>query len=318
VSGVDVKFERSSTVAVSRGLLVVRYASCGAASDFPAAIVRPVAAFDRVVEVISAPGAQQGLLEKPGDCVVVRAHDAARLEIGLRRSSPSGTLDASIQVEVLGTGKPPEAALDGVRTVAGPAKTATISDFGAPVGTAAPAPSATPTPTIVAAAAKPGLSFVAHVAMRGDVEVSEDQWMAGPTAPAPIEGIVLRSSDPTQLAIETQVLVAGAQKWSDWVGSGSYAGTRGRGLPLIALRLRLSGAGAAQKEIYADALFLGAVAVAKTGRQIEFVSPTGSDPLVGLKLGVRTVEKPPVAQQSDGPWRDRGSRVRVFRSSSGG
>jgi hypothetical protein len=40
--------------------------------------------------------------------------------------------------------------------------------------------------------------------------------------------------------------------------------------------------------------------------------------LVGLKLGVRTAEKPPVAQQSDGPWRDRGSRVRVFRSSSGG
>jgi hypothetical protein len=87
---------------------------------------------------------------------------------------------------------------------------------------------------------------------------------------------------------------------------------------LIAARFRLVGAEGASMEITADALFLGAAALTKTGRQIEFASPTGSDPLVGLKLGVRTVEKSPAAQLSDGPWRDRGSRVRVFRSSSGG
>lgn len=306
MSGMDVKFERSSAVAVSRGLLVVRYAASGAVRDFPIAMVRPAATFDRVVEIFSAPGTEQGRLEKPGDCAVVRVHEAAKLEIGLRRSAPAGSLDASFQVEVLGAGKLPETTFETARTVAEAPKTAIVSDF-------RESDAVRP-----GASAKPGLTFSAHVAMRGDVEVGEDQWVAGPNAPAPIEGLVLRSAEPDRLAIEAQVLVAGAKQWSDWVAPGAYAGTRGRGLPLIAARFRLVGAEGASMEITADALFLGAAALTKTGRQIEFASPTGSDPLVGLKLGVRTVEKSPAAQQSDGPWRDRGSRVRVFRSSSGG
>ena len=303
----DVKFEKSSAVAVSRGLLVVRYASSAAVKDFPIAVVRPAGPFERVVEVVSAPGSRQGWLEKPGDCLVVRGHESARLEIGLRRSAPAGLLDASFQVEVLGAGKAPEPALDAGRTVAELPKPTLVSDFREPSAIAVPAPSV-----------KPELSLIAHVAMRGDVGVGEDQWVAGPNAPAPIEGIALVSSDPGRLAVESQILVAGAKQWTDWVGSGEYAGTRGRGLPLLAVRFRLVGADAAQMEMFADALFLGAAALAKNGRQIEFLSPTGSDPLVGLKLGVRTVERLPVAQPTDGPWRDRGSRVRVFRSSSAG
>jgi len=324
LSGVDVKFDRATSVAVSRGLLVVRYASSGATRDFPVAQVHSAANFARVVEIVSAPGTQQGRLEKPGDCLVLRVHESARVEIGLRRSTPTGSLDASFQVEVLGAGKLPEASLDSARTVAEPPSSALVSELREPAAVFVPAPvvpvAATSAPVAQAAAqsVRPGLTFVAHVAMRGDVVAGEDQWMAGPNAPAPVEGIVLRSAEPSRLVIEIQVLVAGAQKWSEWVGSGVYAGTRGRGLPLIALRFRLVGTDAAQMEIHADALFLGAAVLTKTGRQIEFASATGSDPLVGLKLGVRTVEKPPVAQQSEGPWRDRGSRVRVFRSSSGG
>ena len=306
MSGMDVKFERSSAVAVSRGLMVVRYAASGAVEDFPVAVVRAGPTFDRVVEMISAPGTEPGWLGKPGDCVVVRVHETARLEIGLRRSAPSGSLSASFQIEVLGAGKLPETSFESARTVAEPPLTAIISDFREPESAR------------LGSTTKPSLTLGAHVAMRGDVEVGEDQWVAGPNAPAAIEGILLRSAEPERLAIEAQVLVGGAKQWSDWVASGGYAGTRGRGLPLIAVRLRLVGADATSMEINADALFLGTTALSKTGRQIEFVSPAGSDPLVGLKLGVRTVEKSPVVQQSDGPWRDRGSRVRVFRSSAGG
>jgi len=153
--------------------------------------------------------------------------------------------------------------------------------------------------------------------MRGDVEAAEDQWIAGPNAPAPVEGLLVRSEDNALLAVEMQALIAGAQQWTGWTSAGGFVGTRGRGLPLLALRLRLAGADASQLELIAEALFLGATTVAKAGRQIEFASSTGSDPLVGLKLGVRTAEAPPVAQQADGPWRDRGARVRVFRSSTG-
>jgi hypothetical protein len=302
----DAKFERTSAVAVSRGLLVVRYATSGADRDFPVAIVRPAAQSESALEVISAPGAPAGWLERPGDSLVVRVHESARLEIGIRRSAPGGSLDASIQIDALG-GKAPEAVPANARTIAEPVRSAIVSEFREPWAAS---------PSKSEKAVRPELTFLAHVAMRGDVEGHEDQWVAGPKAPAPIEGLAVRSADPARFAVEMQVLIAGAKQWSDWTAAGGYAGTRGRGLPLLALRLRVSGAESAGVELVAEALFLGSTAVAKSGRQIEFASPTGSDPLVGFKLGVRTVERLPIAQQSDGSWRDRGSRVRVFRSSS--
>ena len=77
------------------------------------------------------------------------------------------------------------------------------------------------------------------------------------------------------------------------------------------------GRGSVTDGISAEALFLGQMVQTKTGRQVEFASSTGSDPLVGLKLGVNAVEKPLGAQTNEGPAQDRGSRVRVFRPSTG-
>ena len=108
VSGVDVKFERSSAVALVRGLHVVRYASSAGTKDYPIAVVRPAAGFERSIEIVSAPGMPQGWLDRPGACLVVCAQDAAKLEIGLRRSSPTGTLDASFQIDNLSAGKAEE------------------------------------------------------------------------------------------------------------------------------------------------------------------------------------------------------------------
>ena len=111
VSGVDVKFERSSAVALwgedcmlfvtrpARGRKIIRLPLCGPLRDSSGS-----------VEIVSAPGTPQGWLDRPGACLVVCAEDAAKLEIGLRRSSPTGTLDASFQMDNLGTGKAEEEA----------------------------------------------------------------------------------------------------------------------------------------------------------------------------------------------------------------
>lgn len=153
--------------------------------------------------------------------------------------------------------------------------------------------------------------------MRGDVTMSEDEWMAGPDSPAPVEGLCIKSPNRELFSVEMQVLVVGAQQWSIWVGDNVYAGTRGRGLPLGGVRLRLVGAEAAQTELTAEALFLGSMVLKKSGRQIEFTSSTGSEPLVGLKLGVKRVESAPGGRIGENPWQERGSRVRVYKSSSG-
>jgi Holliday junction resolvase len=301
----DVKFERMSQIAVSRGLLVVRYASSGTKSDFPVAFVKAAPECEELVEVISAPGATEGRLDVPGDSLVVRVQDTARIEIGLRRVSPTGSLDASFQIDMLGGGKLPEAVPANAVTVAEPIQSAVVSDFR---DTGVIEKSRSP---------RSRVSLLAHVAMRGDVEGREDRWIAGPGAPAPIEGIAIRSENPAIVGVETQVLVAGSKQWSDWAPTGAFAGTRGRGLPLVGVRLRVTGSEAPRTELAAEALFLGATAVAKSGRLVEFANSTGSDPLVGIKIGMRTTVASPDAVTAEGSWRDRGSKVRVFRSSAG-
>ena len=311
LSGVDVKFERSSTVALTRGLHVVRYASSAGAKDYPIAVVRPAAGFERSVEIVSAPGTPQGWLDKPGACLVVSAQGAARLEIGLRRSSPTGTLDASFQIDNLSGGRAEE------ETASAGAPSLTTATPREPAVPPLPAEKAKEAPPAPASGQRAALAVVGHVAMRGDVAVTENEWLAGPKSPAPIEGVSVRSTDRDRLSVEMQVLAVGAPQWSIWVGDGAFAGTRGRGLPLAGVRLRLVGAEASRVELSAEALFLGQMVQSKTGRQVEFASATGSDPLVGLKLGVHAVERPLGVQKNEGPAQDRGSRVRVFRPSAG-
>ncbi len=287
----DVKFERISAVALTRGLHVVRYASSAAGTDAPVAVVRAAEGSEPLIDMLSAPGADPGRLERPGDCLVVRAQGPAKLEIGLRRSSPSGSLDGSFQIDILATAK------DGVEAVQG---------AGARPVEAPPVPRGEDVK----------FSILGHVAMRGDVNLREGEWVAGPEAPAPVEGVSFSSSDRERLAIETQILVVGAPRWSVWVGDGGYAGTRGRGRALSGIRLRLVGADAAKYELAAEALFLGAMVQAKTGRQLEFVGSAGSDPLVGLKVNAKRAEAPR-AEKSEASQLGRGARVRIYKPTIG-
>ena len=129
--------------------------------------------------------------------------------------------------------------------------------------------------------------LLAHVSRRGDVDVGAGEWVAGPNAPAAIEGLEIRGSANSALRFELQPLVATTPpRWLDWVSSGGFAGTRGRGLPLAGVRVRLVGAEASRFVLSADALFLGSAIQSKRGQEIELIGSPGGDPLVGLSLDV--------------------------------
>jgi hypothetical protein len=73
-------------------------------------------------------------------------------------------------------------------------------------------------------------------------------------------------------------------------------------------------------EIAAEALFLGALVASQRGRQVEFVSASGVDPLIGVKIGVQIVHDASAGRAvsgADAQARDREPRVRVFRASAG-
>jgi len=48
---------------------------------------------------LDMPGREEGMLQRPGDCLVLRAERTSDVVIGLRRGSADGSLDASFRLE---------------------------------------------------------------------------------------------------------------------------------------------------------------------------------------------------------------------------
>jgi len=301
--------ERTSAVAVERGLYIVRYVSAEDPVHPPMAEICQSAGPEGAIEIISAPGIPFGKLSRPGSCLVVRAEQSGELLIALRSNARSSSLEASFRLESLTSREE----LESWQSVLAEDLTTTPSLPTVRRGVGLQ------TSQAGGPSARVEISLLAHVAVRGDLTVKGEEWVAGPDAPAPIEGLEIQSVSQPGLNIEVQVLIAGRPpRWSEWAKLGVFAGTRGRGLPLVGVRLRLQGGNTEEMELVADALFLGSLVKSKRGREIEFASASGSDPLVGFKLALRALEKvaaPPISVVGN---RDRGPRVRVFRASSAG
>jgi hypothetical protein len=233
---------------------------------------------NKSMTLIDMPGREGGRLLAPGDCVVVRADRDGEAKVGLRKGSADGALEASFRMDVI------------VRCEE------------------APAP--------IAAAPTPVVSFLAHIANVGDASFGQNVWAGGPQSPGAVEGLQIICDAESPL--EMQVLVGGRPaRWSDWVGAGNYSGTRGYGLPLLGLRLRLRPE-AVGLEIVAEALFLGALVASQRGRVVEFVSGSGVDPLVGVKIALEAAaeRRPGASGGAETSASVREPRVRVFRASA--
>ena len=164
------------------------------------------------------------------------------------------------------------------------------------------------------------LKIVGHVAGIGDVTARADEWVAGPSAPARIEGLsIVWPGKPDDLDIRYCVKLARPHAVSGrMMGLGAYAGTRGRALPIVGIRLEMSGAAASSFRLVSEAAFLGAPIARTSGKQIEMSGSTGREPLVGFRLRLDEIGIPlqpaltppavaTVTAKSQG-------RMRVFRS----
>lgn len=279
--------ERVTSVPIERGLFVLRYVRTAAHGEPPTVFVRAAPGAERDVAVLAAPDEREGAISSPGGCVAVRAERAAHLHVTIR--STGGSAEAELRLEPL------------VEAV-GPGRIE---------GPVAHLPEAV----------LPSLEILGHVSRRGDVRVGPGAWIAGPDAPAPIEGIEARVSGQQGLALEYQVLLAGANgSWTGW-SAGGFVGTRGQARPILAVRFRLAGPGAAALRIEGEALFLGAALLAQRGSAVEFVSASGVDPLVGLKIALTAPQVAgdqstrAVSPRSNPGGGSREGRVRVFRAS---
>lgn len=282
--------ERSAVLSVERGLYTLTYrheAAIDARLVPPTGYVSPAEGCEDDVHVISAPGDEAGVLARPGSGLVVLAENDGALTLTVRSATEGGSLAADFDLKRVEASRP-AVAVSGSR------------------------------PRTDLPEGMTEFLVCAHVSIRGDVSVHRGDWICGPSAPGRIEGFELRSKGG-ELPLEYQVATAGRDRgWSQWFGVGAYAGTRGRALPLVGVRIRIREGFAPGAMLKAEAVFLGSTVVSRSGREIELIGPSPSDPLVGIRLDVARTEvvadknvAEPAPKPSE-PERPQ-SRLKVFR-----
>jgi hypothetical protein len=284
--------KQSKVVDVDKGLVIVRYATAADEIRPPKIEVLVNPKDEKHIEIISNPLHSEAVLWQPGACLVVRAMQPGKLFVEVIPVDDDGSTAATVKVEMLSQGEASEARSAPLATGAG-------------IGYSPGAKSHVDLDR---------LKIIGHVAGIGDVTARADEWVAGPSAPARIEGLsIVWPGKPDDLDIRYCVKLARPHAVSGrMMGLGAYAGTRGRALPIVGIRLEMSGAAASSFRLVSEAAFLGAPIARTSGKQIEMSGPTGREPLVGFRLRLDEVNIPlqPVltpAARSQG-------RVRVFRS----
>jgi hypothetical protein len=280
--------KQQKTVAINRGLFLVRYATAEDEAQPPKVRVSPDPASNKAISFLLHPDHDEAVLWQPDSCLVVRATAPGKLSVEVIPAQNGGSAAATVRIEALTQG---QAAM------------------------AAPAKGRSSSPQELGK-----LRILGHVSGLGDVVVNDNEWIAGPSAPSRIEGISIEWPDkPADLDIHYAVKLAKPQAASGQkMGLGSYVGTRGKAMPLVGLMLELSGPGAPEFQLAVEAIFLGAPATRITGKRVVASGPTGREPLVGLRLAVENaaVVARPQPKSSAGKSAKPASRVRVFRSRS--
>lgn len=235
-----------------------------------------------------------------GDLMVVVADRPSTLQITVRVNGAGGSLQAKLQIEPLN-------------------HVSVMQDSDARPSLQRPSAATVPSDDLM---------LMAHVARRGDVFQKLGDWIGGPDAPAPIEGLQFTGSLTDGLFLEQRVLIAGDAQWTPWRPGHEFVGSRGYARSLTGFHVRLTGPSASRYRLAAEALFLGTTVIRKSGANLEFRSGAGVDPLIGVKIklesvALRSSPAGPASEESVMPKsalstlhheRTR-SGVRVFRAS---
>jgi hypothetical protein len=281
--------KKRKMIEVNKGLFLVRYAAAEDEAQPPKVEVFVDPTSQQDIDLVLHPDHKDAILWQPGSCLVVLAAAPGKLAVEVTSHRESGSTAATVKIEPLTQGEAGarQAQAKKPRGGAGPLH---FGDF----------------------------RVLGHIAGIGDVLVGSQEWLAGPSAPSRIEGISIDwPSRPDDLDIRYAVKLAKAQPPSgQMLTPGSFAGTRGRALPVVGVILEMSGAERPNCQFLAEAIFLGSPTMRVTGKRVVLAGPTGREPLVGLRVGIE--EKGAQPQPTAAPSRPGrpSSRVRVFRSRS--
>jgi hypothetical protein len=278
--------QQLKVASLDRGLFFINYKSAEDSLSPPHVMVAPAEGHERRMEIILHPDATEPTLWEPNSGLVVRVNTPGTLQVQVQPSRPGGSRAAVVRIEPIQAGRMSNTAAD---------QSNGVGSF--------------------THAAAEGLKLLGHVAGRGDVVVGPNAWIAGPAAPSRVEGVALEWPDkPAGVDIRYAVQFANGQAGSGrMVPLGTYAGTRGRALPLTGVVLEISSTD--ELEFVAEAGFLNAPTLRAVGKRVVLSGPTNREPLVGLRIGIERVATMERVATPAEPRKPAGSaRVRVFRS----
>lgn len=279
--------QQQQTVAINRGLFLVRYATAEDERKPPKVLLAPDSDSTNDMNFLLHPDHKEAVLWQPGTCLVIRATAAGKLSVQVIPTHKGGSAAATVRIEPLNQGKAPPLQIPRKKQANTPYN---LGDF----------------------------RILGHVTGIGDVTVNANEWIAGPAAPSRIEGISIEwPGKPSNLDINYAVKTARPQTATGRkMGLGLFAGTRGKAMPIVGLTLELVGSEAANFQFSGEAIFLGSPVVRMTGKRVVVSGPTGREPLVGLRLSVEKVAGAARPSKNVPPAKPRQSesRVRVFRS----
>jgi hypothetical protein len=270
------------TVSVDRGLFLVRYSAAEDQEQPPHVKLCADPASKKDISFVLFPDDSEPILWEPDTCLVVRARAAGKLAVQVIPMEEGGSTAATVKIEPISQGK-----------AATSATADALHDFD-------------------------DLRLLGHLTGLGDVTVKSDEWLGGPSSPMRIEGIAVDwLGIPPDLQIRYAVKTSRPMPVSGQaMDLGSFAGTRGRAMPVVGLMLELTGPAAAHFQFCVEAIFLGSPATRIISNRVVASGPTGREPLVGLRLSLKSVEaaegletKPPASKHEVAA-----ERVRVFRS----
>jgi hypothetical protein len=278
------RVKQTKTVEVERGLLLVRYSTADDASRPPRVSITVNPKFRKNIELVLSPDHHEAVLWQPGSCLVVRAAKPGELLVEVIPADTGGSTAATVKIETLS---------QGVAEKAIEQHPSDDIDFHR-------------------------LGILGHVAGFGDVVVREDEWIAGPNAPARIEGVSIDwPGKPDDLDIHYSVKLARPHVASGRLTKvGGYAGTRGRALPIVGITLELTGPRVRGLQLSGEAAFLGAPLMRVTGKKVSISGPTGREPLIGFRLRLDDDSAPLQPELPTTAGAKSSARVRVFRPSA--
>jgi hypothetical protein len=282
------RITQQQTITLDRGLFLVRYVAAEDQARPPRVKVSADPTAGKNIQFLLHPDHSVPVLWQPDTCLVIHAKESAQLAVRVIPAREGGSIAATVRIEPLSQGN-----VELAPTHSNSNDTGTFQILG-------------------------------HLTGIGDVIVNADDWLAGPSAPTRIEGISLAwPGRPPGLDIRYAVKTAKPQPISGRATElGSFAGTRGKAMPIVGLMFEICGPAAANFQISVEAIFLGSAVTHIIGDRIVASGPTGREPLVGLRLGLNPTlglkgahhAARPTAKAFIGKARQSADRAHVYRS----